>query len=93
MATVVVYGGTSDGDAAQRVVRNLVQSYFDVKHMLDHLVALRNSGAGSNWAAIEAATGAPAGTGQTFFNTWDTFNASMLTAYNACATLDQMRPV
>lgn len=90
MATVIPYGGQPDGDAAKRTVRNLVQSYFDTKHMLDHLVALRDSGGGNNWTAIQAATGAT--NGQAFFNAWDTFNANMTSAYNSCASLDEMRP-
>lgn len=95
MATVIPFNNpaTSDGQAAQYIVYNMAQLHFDVKHTLDHLIAVKGGLAGSNWAAIEAAFGVTAGQGQTFFNAWDTFYANVLNAYNAAADLDQMRPV
>ena len=94
MATVIPFNNpaTSDGAATARLVTNIVQSYFDVKHLDAHLVALRNSGAGNNWAAIEAACGVTAGQGQAFFNAVDTLLAYMTSANDAAAPLDQMRP-
>ena len=94
MATVIPFNNpiTSDGTAATRVVANIVQSYFDIRHLLDHLIALRDSGGGSNWTAIEAACGVAAGQGQAFFNAVNGTLAYMVSAHDAAAVIDQMRP-
>ena len=94
MATVIPYaqGNASDGLRLQRSVANLAQAYFDSKHHLDHMVALKGGVGGTDWAAIEAAYGAPAEQGEVLFNAVNTWLANMTNAYNAAASLDQIRP-
>jgi hypothetical protein len=95
MATVIPYNNPAiaDGTAGAQTIANVVQSYFDVKHWLDHLVALKGGAGGTNWAAIEASANVAAGQGQAYFNAVDVTLAGMTTAYNACAPLDALRPV
>ena len=77
---------TQLGPHVASIVDEAKTTYAHIRRLMDRLIILK--GDGSNYAALEAATGAAAGTGATVFDNCDAALGGATTMNNALSNMD-----